>query len=163
MLLQEKRQKSWERPEWLLKQCEYQQKQNRLSRQIRSIILRWLLLINPENKREQDLKSIRGFWIKIKMVVKMSLEKMKLLNLLSYPLFERYEHIIDSINCGYDRAAGIQHYRDVEELIKSRNNLIHQLLSEKLTSLIERNKSQYRIKDQFNNFPSSKTNKNVPT
>jgi hypothetical protein len=36
---------------------------------------------------EEGGKQVRSFWVKVKMVMKMSLERMKLLNLLSYPLF----------------------------------------------------------------------------
>lgn len=36
---------------------------------------------------EEGGKQARSFWVKVKMVMKMSLERMKLLNLLSYPLF----------------------------------------------------------------------------
>jgi hypothetical protein len=54
---------------------------------------------------------------------------MKLLNLLSYQLFEQYEAIIEAMNQGYDRAAGIAHYRGIEEMIKNRNRTIHDMLN----------------------------------
>ncbi len=48
------------------------------------------------------------------MVIKMSLERMKLLNLLSFSLFEKYDAIIEAMNLAYDRAAGISYYREIE-------------------------------------------------
>lgn len=54
---------------------------------------------------------------------------MKLLNLLNYQLFEQYEAIIDAMNQGYDRTAGICHYRDIEEMIRNRNRTIHDHLA----------------------------------
>ena len=35
------------------------------------------------------------------------------------------------MNISYDRIAGISHYRDIEEMIKSRNKLIHDILNYK--------------------------------
>jgi len=29
------------------------------------------------------------------------------------------------MNIGYDRAAGIAHYRDIEDMVKNRNKAIH--------------------------------------
>lgn len=47
------------------------------------------------------------------------------------------------MNSGYDRAAGICHYRDIEEMIKHRNRLIHDMLnqSQKKSKSFERNQS----------------------
>jgi phosphopantetheinyl transferase (holo-ACP synthase) len=146
MLLEEKKQKVWERPEWLLKECEYQEKDNRLSREIRGIILRWVLLGNEETPREDAVRAVRGFWVKVKMVMKTSLERIKLLNLLNYQLFERYESIIEAMNVGYDRAAGITHYRDIEEMIKNRNKTIHEILSNGKLPLLQRERSELSAK-----------------
>jgi hypothetical protein len=68
---------------------------------------------------------------------------MKLLNLLNYQLFEQYECIIDSMNLGYDRASGISHYRDIEEMIKNRNRSIHDLLN--CGSQMQTNRERYEM------------------
>jgi hypothetical protein len=112
LLLEEKRSRVWERPEWLMRECEQQAKEDRLEREIRGVVLRWALL-DGEQGKELLSRCIRQFWVKVKMVMKMSLERIKLLDMLSYPLFERYEAIIESINYGYDRALGLCHYRDI--------------------------------------------------
>jgi hypothetical protein len=92
------------------------------------LVLRWVLM-GSEEAGGESAKQLRSFWVKAKMVMKMSLERMKLLDLLNYQLFEQYEAIIDAINQGYDRAAGIAHYRDIEEMIKHRNRSIHDMLN----------------------------------
>ena len=111
----------------MLRECEYQTKENKLTREIRGVVLRWVLF-DSEQIKDQITKFIRQFWLKIKMVMKMSLERMKVLDLLNYALFERYENIIDASNRGYDRALGLHFYRDLEDLIRSRNRQIHELL-----------------------------------
>jgi hypothetical protein len=72
ILFEERQQKQWERPEWLLKECEYQEKESRLSREIRSLVLRWVLM-GEEGVSEEGGKVVRSFWVKVKMVMKMSL------------------------------------------------------------------------------------------
>ena len=108
LLLEERGQRQWENTEWFLKGCEYQEKESRISREIRSIVFRWILA--GEGERESS-KDRRSFWVKVKMVIKMSLERIKTLGLLDYTLFNRFEQIIEGVNVGYDRAAGISHFR----------------------------------------------------
>ena len=48
-----------------------------------------------------------------------------MLDFLNYALFERFESIIDATNNGYDRALGLYLYRDIEEMIRIKNRIVH--------------------------------------
>lgn len=50
------------------------------------------------------------------------------------------------MNIGYDRAAGIAHYRDIEDMIKNRNKVIHEILGCGKMQIIGRERSEQSAK-----------------
>ena len=66
-------------------------------------------------------RQVRTFWIKVKSIVKVSLDRLRILSLLNEKIFTRYEEIIALINNNYDQQKGIEDFISVENLLKKRN------------------------------------------
>lgn len=50
----------------------------------------------------------RTFWIKVKSIIKVSLDRLRMLKLLNERIFSRYEEIINLINKNYDEEKKIE-------------------------------------------------------
>ena len=106
-------------------------------------------------------RATRTFWIKLKSIVKVSLERLKILNLQNEKIFARYEEIISLINKNYDDQRGLGDFNAVENLLKKRN--VDALLfgkshisSQNSDSKISKNRSESAFKQHSKFSPKFK-------
>lgn len=52
----------------------------------------------------------RTFWIKVKSIIKVSLDRLRMLKLLNQPIFNRYEEIISLVNKKYDEERSLEEF-----------------------------------------------------